>query len=477
MPVRLSGIFDRLFNRAVRRADAYVRRMDGAVGGRRSGGMGTFGRINSEVGAAGQILRNRARHMAVNHPFIANAVGNMVGALVGSGITPTPKHPDAEARIGLATYFDAWGEDADADGRTDFYGLLPEIARGVVIDGEAFIHVITTADGPRLRLIPPELVDESMTRELGDGAMIVAGVELDSDGRRVAYWIFPSKPTDQFATYAPPVRIDAADILHVFKPLAAGQVRGVSWLAPVILSANEFDQTLDALLVGVKVAAMHAGFLIDQNGTGEPYDGTGASGIFETGLEPGTLKRLPTGMDVKFSTPQQANEVAAFLRLQLQQLAAGLGLPEHLLSGDLTGANYSSLRAGLLPFRQRIEQIQYGVLIPQLLRPIWRRVITFGVLSGELEAPGFEASPRDWLAADWLPPKPMQVDPLKDTEATAAEIAAGLTSRRKAVAERGWDIDDLDSEIAADRARETTLGLQFGATATKKGAEDAPAAP
>jgi lambda family phage portal protein len=153
---------------------------------------------------------------------------------------------------------------------------------------------------------------------------------------------------------------------------------------------------------------------------------------------------------VKFNTPGQTQEIGAFLRLNLQQLAAGLGLPEHLLSGDLTGANYSSLRAGLLPFRQRVEQVQYGTFVPQLLRPIWRRVVTFGVLSGELAAPDFESNPRAYLAAEWLPPKPMQVDPLKDVQATVAELEAGLTSRRKAVAERGWALEDLDSENAAD---------------------------
>lgn len=342
-------------------------------------------------------------------------------------------------------------EDADADGRTDFNGMQADLARGLVVDGEAFVQVITTEYGPRLRLLPPELIDESMTRELPGGAVIVQGVEFDGDGRRAAYHVLPSRPHDQFATYAPPVRIPADQILHVFKPLAAGQVRGISWLAPVILAASEFDQLCDALLLGAKIAAMHAGFLIDQNGTaGEAYTGDEAGGILETGLEPGTLKRLPTGVDVKFNTPSQTQEVAAFLRLNLQQLAAGLGLPEHLLSGDLTGANYSSLRAGLLPFRQRVEQIQYGVLVPQFFVPAFRYVITFDVLAGELEATDFEASPRAYLACEWLPPKPLQVDPEKDVKTTILEIGAGLTSRRKAVAERGWALDDLDAEIAAD---------------------------
>lgn len=161
--------------------------------------------------------------------------------------------------------------------------------------------------------------------------------------------------------------------------------------------------------------------------------------------------RLPFGTDIRFNTPAQASQIAEILKFNLRQLAAGLGLPDHMLSGDLSGANYSSLRAGLLPFRQRMEQIQYGVLVPQLLAPVWRAVVLHGILSGKIAAPDFEANPDAYLRAEWLPPKPLQVDPLKDINATVAELDAGLTSRRKAVAERGWSVDDLDEEIAAER--------------------------
>ena len=310
-----------------------VRRFDGAAGGRRGWGMGSFGRINSEVAGANASLRSRARYLATNNPWLAQAVGNWAGSLVGPGITPTSDMAD------LTKAFTQWADIADADGRTDFWGLQSDIARGLVVDGESFVQIITTSDGPRLRILPPELVDESMTRELGNGGHIVQGVEFDADGVRVAYYVLPARPTDQFSTYAAPIRVTADQVLHVMKPLSAGQVRGVSWLAPVILPASEFDQLCDALLVGVKVAAMHSAFLVDMNGTGEPYDGTDIGGIMETGIEPGTMKRLPTGFDVKFNTPGQVSEIGSFLRLNLQQIAAGLGLPDHLVSGDLSGAN------------------------------------------------------------------------------------------------------------------------------------------
>ncbi|KAA8607198.1 hypothetical protein AL036_11355 [Salipiger aestuarii] len=130
---------------------------------------------------------------------------NWAAALVGAGIVPTPKHPNPDTRAELMAFFHNGADEADADGRTDFWGLQGDIARGLVIDGEAFVQAITTPLGPRLRLIPPEMVDASLTRELADGACIVQGVEFDADGTRVAYQVRPIRPHDQFANYAPPM--------------------------------------------------------------------------------------------------------------------------------------------------------------------------------------------------------------------------------------------------------------------------------
>lgn len=435
-----------------RRRDAKplrTRRFDAAGGSRRASGFSIFGRTQTEVSGAAVLVRRRARGLYVNNPYIRNGVDNWIGALIGSGIVAT-----GEAAAIAA--FSEWSDVADADGRTDWLGLQAEIARALVVDGEGFVQLLESDAGLRLRVIPSELVDESRTAELPNGGYVVSGIEYDAAGNRVAYHVLPAKPTDVFATYAAPVRVPASEILHIMKPIGAGQVRGVSWLAPIAVPANELDAIVDGLAVGIKIAALHAGFIVDQNGTGGAFEGE--ADLSNVSLEPGTLRRLPAGLDIKFSSPQHAQETAAFLRFNLQMLAAGLGLPEHLLSGDLTNANYSSLRAGLLPFRQRVEQVQYHTLAPQLLSPIWRRFHGVSVLSGELDA----VPPVQWLPPAWL-----QVDPLKAAQADAADLAAGLTSRRKLVAARGWNVDDLDAEIVADRQREEALGLSFGTAATK----------
>lgn len=440
------NLLQRIFSRKAE--PQAVRRFDGAAGGRRASGMGTFGRINPEVAAAGASLRSRAAYLANNNPWLSQGVANWTGALVGPGIQPVARHPDKAMRATLNAYFEEWATEADAEGRADFWGLQAQLAHSMVTAGEGLALLIDTAEGPRIRVLPPELLDESKTAELPEGRSIFAGVEIDANGRRDAFWIMPERAASVFASHAPAQRTEAESVLHVFKPLAPGQLRGVSWLAPVVLPASDFDQLCDALLMGAKVGAMFAGFVTNQNATGadDPFEGEDAPS-----LEPGTLQRLAGGWDVKFTSPHQAQQLEAFIKLNLRQLAAGLGLPEHLLSGDLTGANYSSLRAGLLPFRQRVEQIQYQILVPQLLAPVWRAVIRHGILSGAIDAPDFESQPAFYLRADWITPAFMQVDPMKQIQADIAELEAGLTSRRKLVAARGWNPDDLAAELLQEQ--------------------------
>jgi lambda family phage portal protein len=434
-----------------------------AVSGQRGNPM--FGSYGPETTAASHVTARKGRHLAENNPWINKGVTVWGDWLIGPGIMPTPQHPNRVTRRTLLSLFNRWAAVCDLDGLTDFHGLLASAVRSLIVSGEAFIHLVQTEEGLRLRLIAPEQVDIAQTGELSSGGRIVGGVELDSLGRRVAYWIRPVDPTAIFEGYAPPVRVPSADVLHLFRPLGPGQVRGISWLAPVILRAGELDQFEDAELVKNKVQAMLMGFLIDQNGagTGFPFEGVTAESIMESGLEPGTLKVLPSGYDIKFSTPQQGQQAVEYAKLQLRGIAAGLSVPEYLLTGDLSNANYSSLRAGLLEFRRRVEAVQFQIIVPQVLRPLWHRFVTSAVLAGELDAPDFEASAADYFACEFIPPAQEWVDPLKDAKATAEMISAGLTSRRRAVAAQGYAVEELDAEIVADREREAELGLSFGA--------------
>lgn len=448
------SLLDRLFRRTARQPD-HRRSFDAASGGRRGSSFRAFGSNASETLAAAAPLRSRARYAFSNNGYISNGVAAIVAEAVGAGIEPISAHPTAGLREPLNQTWLAFGELADAEGRTDLRGLLALMGQACVVDGEAFAVIEEDDSGVTLRLIPAEMVDESITRDLGNGRYIAAGIEFDAKGRRVAYHVQPHRPTDLFPTSREPIRVPASDVLHLMRPLGPGQVRGVSWLAPVLLTVNELDQLQDALLVGAKIAAMHAGFVTDLNNLG----GTGAypeaDDLTDISLEPGVVRILPAGTDIKFNSPAEAKDSIAFAKLTLGQIAAGLGVPQHLLDGDLSNANYSSLRAGLLPFRQKVEQFQYHQIVPQVLAPLWRRVITRAYVAGDLDLPDLAPA----FKVEWLMPRALQVDPMKDTQALIAQIGAGLTSRTQAVASLGWNAADLDAERAAEREREAALGL------------------
>ncbi|MGV8832541.1 MAG: phage portal protein [Devosia sp.] len=433
---------------------------DGASGGRRLRSQPETPATLSAMHAARGTLARRARYLATNNPLAASAVEGWVSALVGTGVKPQSNHADQGIRTALNLGFENWTADADADGATDYYGLQALMARRLVIDGEAFAVLINTGTTLSIRLIDAEQVDPSLNRDLANGR-IVQGVEFDQSGRRVAYWIFPERPGMAFATALQAVRVPAADVIHLFKPETPGQVRGISWFAPVMLRVNDLDGWRDSQLMRQKVAAALAGFITNSEGTGQPFDGEQDGNTLIGGLEPGTLKFLPDGMDIKFSSPANIGaEVIDFAKITEREIAVGLGLPASILTGDLSDANFSSIRAGLIEWRRRIEALQHSVLIHQALRPIWKRWATTEVFSGRVSTTVPAALP-----AKFITPKQAWVDPKKDVEAELMAIAGGLMSRREAVTSRGVDIETLDAELAADAERAQTLGLTFNVPA------------
>ena len=103
-------------------------------------------------------------------------------------------------------------------------------------------------------------------------------------------------------------------------------------------------------------------------------------------------------------------------------------------------------------------------MVFQLCRAVWQRWMDTAVMAGALALKGYEPNRASFIACSWLPPKWDWVDPLKDARAEIEQMEAGLKSRTQALAERGFDAEQVDAEIAADREREQRLGLVFTST-------------
>lgn len=399
-----------------------------------------MGRTALETIQAAPASRSRARYFYTNDSHARASVNALATYAWGFGAVPA--HPDAA----LVEAFLEWAEQCDADGRTNFGGLIWQAIIALIVDGECFVVFRQRADGLKLQLMPAEQVDESLTRELGGGAFIAAGVEFNAGGERVAYWIRPFLPTQQFETWAAPIRVDAADVLHLGRPDGIGQVRFVSWLAPIMLKLADLSLLSDALLKGFQVAAMHAGFLTDANGAAQlPFEGEKDGDTLDVSLEPGVVRRLPAGTDIKFNSPQSAQQSVEFMTAMIEEISAGMGVPAFMVSGNVSRANYSSLRAALITFKAQLESLQFNVIVPQLLAPIWRRwSMTRGGTVGEQAAD-----------ADWRFPALPEADPLKALQAVKLAVDSKFMSRREAIAARGESIERVDEDIAADPHAQT----------------------
>ena len=187
----------------------------------------------------------RAAHFALNNPHGARMVQSLADNVVGAGIKPKARSDSPIINAALHRAFDTLADEIDWAGQGDFYAMQRAAMTDIVIHGEA-LHMWRTSTGgiPQMQRLHPEQLDRSITRMVSSDTRIIQGVEFHtSTGRPVAYWIRPSAPGDALAGMAAPaVRIPASSIIHVFRPLLPGQVRGLSWLAPVLLAGHEIDQ-------------------------------------------------------------------------------------------------------------------------------------------------------------------------------------------------------------------------------------------
>lgn len=428
--------------------------------------------ITSQIVSGGYTVLARARDLAVNNGYAAQAIEVFASDLIGDGIKPSFLGDDQDLRKQKATAYAEWVDEADADGHLDFYGLQDLVAREVFEAGECFVRLRTRllSDGLsvplQLQVLQSEMLPLRLNRRLENGNEIKAGIEVNGIGKPVAYHFLKSHPGDhhvQGSTELDTVRVPAEFVCHVFRKRSAGQMRGLTHLAPAMVPMFVLDRYDDAELERKRTASLFGGFIKSPLGeAGSPLeqradDGDLAEDYGPTGdisLEPGVLHRLLDGEDIVFSEPADVGtNYEAFQYRSLLRISSALGLPYWAVTGDLRETSYASMRAGMLQYRRQMSRLQHGVIAYQLCRRVVRMFMDQAVLSGRLIIPGYAQTWREHVRASYIPPRWEWVDPEKDINALKAAIDARITSRRKVVEATGYDVEEIDAEIAEDEKR------------------------
>ncbi|WP_426177712.1 phage portal protein [Pseudomonas sp. TWRC1-2] len=455
---------------------------EGAGEGRRSASWeATDNGINSINTPALRNLRARSRAAVRNDPYAFNVIDKRVSNLIGTGITPRPTTDDAALRKLQQQLWDDWVDEADADELTDFYGMQALVARTVETAGECFVRLRprSLSEGLavplQLQALAPEFVPHDKFETAKNGNVIRAGIEFNPGGKRVAYWMYLSHPRDSSSLnvgYNQLVRVPAAQVLHIFEPMEPGQLRGVPRLSPVLKRLRSLDNYDDAVLFRQEVANLFAGFIKRPAPEAGPQARNPVTGELlvtdrdgftpMVALEPGTMQELGPGEEVEFSKPPDAgNNYPDFMRQQLMAAAAGSGTPYEILTGDMREVNDRALRVVLNEFRRRLEQLQFGVYVHQLCRPVRAAWMDMAVLSGALVLEDYAQRRREYLRTRWVPQGWAYIQPVQDVQARQMEVRAGFASRSEMVLRTGYDAETVDTENAADLARATDLGLNY----------------
>lgn len=450
---------------------------EGARTDRRTGGWITADTsANAEIGPYLAKLRQRSRDLVRNNAYAANAIDELSGQAIGTGIRARAKlvRPNKRALAQINDAWRIWTEQCDADGQLDFYGLQDLATRNIFEAGEVLIRKRWRKREDNLtvplqiQVLEPDFIDLHKSEATTTGR-IIQGVEFDRLGRRVAYWLYPSHPGDVTAGYSRTSiqshRVPAEDILHVYRKKRQ-QVHGVPILAPVIITMRDDDEYTEAALVQKKIQSCFAVFLTQPEGSDMIQLGStelNASGQLEESLEPGMIKRLAPGEEPKFASPSGTGDGYRDFKRDIQtKMSVGIGLTYEQLTGDLSNVNYSSYRAGLLSFRSKMEQFRWLCFIPMFCNPVARWFAEGAVVGGAINTMDF--------TMEWAPPSYGSVDPKKDAEAALAKIRSGLMTLPQAIGEEGYDPDEQIAEIKEFNRKLDEAGIVLDSDPRKKAA-------
>lgn len=451
----------------VRRAYAGAARDTRTLGWRTSGKSG-----NAETRDALPLLRERAHDLVRNQPHARQAIGRWVDFVVGSGITGKVRTGPTAAAVARANALWAvWQDEPGADGCADFGSVMRRAVWAMLEGGDALV-LMRWARAPGASGVPlllQVLESEHLCPTVDALAGVpntVQGVERDALGRTVAFHVYAEHPGEVGQTgglMVKTIRYSAANAVHLVDAgsMRPGQVRGVPLLAPVVRELRDLADFVEAETAKAQAAACLGLVVTSPNGDytpdgRKPEVGVNPTAVRDAGgnvveqLQPGGILYTTPDTTVTTVQPAATSGTAEFIRSRLQAVAAGVGMPYELLTGDLSGANYSSYRAGYLPFRVRVESLQWQVVVPACRR-VGARFIEAAVAAGLLPAGDY-----GW---DWTPPRMPEIDRAKELAADLVEARMLRVSTDELIRRNGDDPDAVLAAVVAWNAKADAAGL------------------
>lgn len=408
------------------------------------------------------LLRSYCRNLIRNNPSAKAGTEAFATLLIGTGIAVQPDTGDEATDEALSREWERWLASAEVGGRS-LYALQMEAAKELPQAGEAIWRLVvdpelSTYDNP----IPARLVayeGEWLVDGVPEGAGVssVAGISLDKYGRPTAYYLQNPESLDGEV-------VPAKDIIHIFERKRAMQARGEPDLSSVIETLMNERDLVDLELYAAKQNGAMALVITsdahpdpDTEEDGSPEDPAASVRI-------GGVARLDPGEKIEsFSHNRPSQAIAPFRAMLRGDTAAAMRIPRRFLDRDVSGANYSSMRADMLDTERLLNPLRETVG-HQVAGEVYRKVLPFLKIAAGITG---EVSSKYRLIPDGQP----YVDPMKDIQAAVAAIDANLSTYEAEVGRRGGDYRQIWAQRRKEKVESEGLPVSAGSAKPTKPAK------
>jgi lambda family phage portal protein len=375
----------------------------------------------------------------------------------------------------------------DIGRRMNFYQCQALVFRSRMESGDVFV---LTPNKERnntyslcLQIIEADRVSNPDRKQNTD--TVIDGIEVDAHGAPLKCHISNKHPGDmrvrsnKWTAYPFYGSNGRRNVLHLFKPLRPGQVRGVPDFAPVIEPLKQLGRYTEAELQAAVTSGMFSIFVkMDHGAFQELFDETsqksitsqasGWSGNLDNG---GKAVNLLPGESIESANPGRPNsEFDPFVQAIIRQIGMSLGIPYEVLIMHYT-SSYSAARAALLS-AWRTFRIARDWMATDLCQPVYELWLEEAVARGRINAPGFLMDPAvraSWCSATWIGDGPGSIDPVKEIDAAEKRVALGIsTLDAESILHDGIDYPTKHPVLVREKNMRDKDGLNVAAAPTQQ---------
>lgn len=463
-----------------------------------------------DVRASWVSAASRAVDTIQNSGWIAGGVEQAVAMTVGTGLRLTCK-PDKEALGWTEDAANAWSRtverrwegwanraiECDIEGKATVGKLSAQALRthfcyGEILATLPYLRRPFAQYGTKVQLLPPHrLAQDSILSD-----RLFQGVWRDSYGFPVGYRITdpPYEPyTRTYRDVAARDPFGRPSVIHVFDGMP-GQVRGIPPITPALKVVRQFDQLSDATLTASLIQAIFAATVTSPEPTEAVlqafqdlaeqsvpinkapvasqtspfaammdlragwYDST----QIDLGRS-GKIAHMAPGDKLEFHTSNHPNSTyEQFVRFLLREIARCLGITFEQLTGDYTGATYSSVRMAtseswMITLYRRVH------VIAPFMQPLFEAWLEEEIERGWISFPGgvdgYLIMRGAAARAHWRGPAKPQADDMKFASAIETLKNLGVITDEWICAELGDDWEDTYEQRAREMQMRAKLKL------------------